>query len=122
MSLLNSLKSALNPAPRITPAEARERIQAGTALLVDVREPVEWASGVADGATLLSVKDLTGERKQWRAFLTKVGQREVICYCAAGGRAGTAAGALRAEGFTASNGGGLSDWAKAGWPIVKPKT
>jgi rhodanese-related sulfurtransferase len=121
MSLLNTLKSVLTPAPRITPDEARARIQAGTALLVDVREPVEWASGAAEGATLLSVKDLTGERKQWRDFLAKVGQREVICYCAAGGRAGTAASTLRTEGFTALNGGGLSDWAKAGWPIVVPK-
>lgn len=120
MSLLHSLKAMLTPAPRLAATEAAARVRAGTALLVDVREPAEWASGIANGATLLSLSDLAGARNQWQTFLAGVEGREVICYCAAGARAGKVVAILTAEGFKAENAGGLSNLQSAGWPITKP--
>jgi rhodanese-related sulfurtransferase len=107
-------------APRLSPQDCAARIRAGEAHLIDVREPGEWAEGVAQHAKLLSLTDLTGARAQWKAFLAEAGDREVFLYCASGGRSGMAARILAAEGFRAANTGGLGDWAGTGWPVVKP--
>lgn len=120
MKLLPLLKSLFTPAPYVSPTEAGARIRSGQALLVDVREPGEWAGGVAQGATLLPLSDLNGARTQWQPFLAAQGDRELLVYCAAGGRSGIAAKVLVSEGRRAANTGGLSGWAAAGWPIVKP--
>lgn len=122
MSLLNSLKSMFTPAPRVSPAEAGPRVTAGDALLVDVREPGEWSGGVAKGAALLPLSDLTGARRQWRDFLSGANGRELLVYCASGMRSNSAARLLTNEGFRAANAGGLGDWVAAGWPVVKPRT
>jgi rhodanese-related sulfurtransferase len=119
MSLLTNLKALFTPAPRATPAECVARLHAGKALLVDVREPGEWAGGVARSAALLPLSDLTGPRAQWKKFLTDVADRELLLYCASGARSGMAARLLTTEGFRAANAGGLADWVAAGWPIEK---
>lgn len=120
MSLLQNLKSLFTPGPRVGPAEAASRVRTGEALLVDVREPDEWRSGVAERAVLLPLSDLTGSRRKWKDFLAQVGGREVLLYCASGMRSGGAARLLTAEGIKAVNTGGLGDWSAAGWPIVNP--
>jgi rhodanese-related sulfurtransferase len=119
MNLLSSLKSLLASAPRIDPATATERLRSGTAVLVDVREPAEWRGGVAQGAVLLPLSDLTGARKHWRDFLSACASRTVFVYCASGMRSHSAAAILRREGVDAANAGGLGDLAAAGWPIVR---
>ncbi len=108
------------PAPRVDLTTAGARVRSGDALLVDVREPGEWSSGVAKHAVLLPLSDLTGARAQWKDFLAKATGREVILYCASGMRSGRATQILIAEGLNAANAGGLGDWAAAGWPVVKP--
>jgi rhodanese-related sulfurtransferase len=92
----------------------------GEAILVDVREPAEWATGVAKSARLLPLSDLTGRRTQWNKFLADAPGREILLYRAVGGRAGIAARILGAEGLRAANTGGLKDWIAAGWPVSKP--
>ena len=50
---------------KLTPAEAAQQVAAGQAVLVDVREPSEWAeAGVAAPAVLLPKSDFDGEKKQ----------------------------------------------------------
>jgi rhodanese-related sulfurtransferase len=120
MNLLKIAKSVLHSAPRVKPAECGNRVRAGDAWLLDVREPAEWAEGVAEHAVPLSFKDLMGERKQWAPFLAGVGDRELLMYCAAGMRAAIAARVLAGEGFHTANTGSLSNWARSGWKIVKP--
>jgi rhodanese-related sulfurtransferase len=120
MSLFKNLKTMFTPAPRAEPAECAPRVRSGAALLVDVREPAEWASGVAEKAVLLPLSDLTGARAQWSKFLVGAKDREVLLYCASGMRSGRAAQVLAAEGVGAANTGGLSDWKAVGWPIVPP--
>lgn len=115
-------KSLLTSAPRLMPAECVARVRDGEALLVDVREPDEWADGIARSARLLPLSDLTGARVQWRPFLAEAGGREILLYCASGARSGIAARLLVAEGVRAANTGGLTAWLNAGWPVGKPRT
>jgi len=120
MSLLKVFKSLFTAAPRSTPLECAHRVRAGEAYLVDVREPGEWAAGVARSARLLALSDLRDGRVQWQPFLREAGNREILLYCASGARSGLAAKILAAEGYRVANTGGLGDWATAGWPVVKP--
>lgn len=120
MKLLTMLKAMLTPAPRLTPAECSARVRAGSARLIDVREPGEWAGGVAEHAVLLPLSDLTGSRLQWQSFLASHQGSELLLYCAAGGRSAIAARLLAQEGFKAVNAGSLTEWRNSGWPIVPP--
>lgn len=120
MNLFKLLKSMFTSAPRSSPQECADRVRRGEAVLIDVREPAEWAEGIAQDAQLLAFSDLTGARAQWKSFLAGVADREILVYCASGGRSGMAARVLAAEGFKVANTGGLGDWAQAGWPVVKP--
>jgi rhodanese-related sulfurtransferase len=105
------------PARRVTPVEAARLVAAGQALLIDVREPEEWAEGYAAPAHLLALSDLSGPRRTWAEFLACHRDTELILYCRAGGRAEGAAGVLSAEGFRVANLGGLAAWRDAGLPI-----
>ena len=113
------LKAIFTSAPRLTPADCAARVRSGEALLVDVREPGEWAGGVAHSAALLPLSDLIGSRSQWKEFLATAAGREILVYCAVGGRSGLAARLLVAEGFRAVNTGGLAEWLDSGWPVVR---
>ena len=119
MNMLGRLKAALAPAPRPSPAAWFPRLRDGRALLIDVREPDEWADGVAEGALLLPLSDLLGARARWGAPLAEAKGRELVLYCKSGMRSGRAARLIRAEGFRATNAGSLADWAAAGWRIEK---
>jgi rhodanese-related sulfurtransferase len=105
-------------ASAVAPAEAAKRVADGKAMLVDVREPAEWAeTGVAAPAALLPLSDLNGDRKLWKEFLEKNRDKELILYCRSGNRAGRAAAILAGEGFRTANAGGFGDWQAAGLPV-----
>lgn len=109
----------------IAPAEAARLVAENKAVLVDVREPAEWAdSGVAAPAVLLAKSDFDGEQKQWKDFLAANRDKQIILYCRSGGRSGMVANALIGDGFNAVNAGGFRDWVDAGLPTraVKPKS
>lgn len=107
--------------PGIPLDDAKAALQAGSAVLIDLREPAEWASGVAKGAALLPGSDLRGGRGQWGPFLETNRDRRLLLYCASGARSVLAAKKLRAEGFDAVNAGSLRDWDRAGWPVCSPR-
>ena len=122
-SFMNPLKLFLalfKSAPRVKAPACFERVRRGDAVLVDVRERGEWPQGVAEGAVLLSLSDLVGARREWRPFLAAHADRELLLYCAAGGRSAIAARILAKEGFRTADAGSLREWARAGWPIVPP--
>ena len=107
-------------APKITPADAAKLVAEGKAVLVDCREPSEWAqTGVAQPAVLLAKSDFDGAQTEWKAFLAKNEGKEVILYCRSGNRAGIIAKALAEKGVTVANAGGLKDWTDAGLPTRK---
>lgn len=114
------LRPILFGGPRVSAADAQARVKAGTAVLVDVREPGEWRNGVAAGASLLPMSDFRGSRKQWAGFLRNNKDKEIILYCASGMRSGMLASSLKKEGYTVANLGGFGAWAGAGLPVRKP--
>ena len=114
------LRALLFGGPRVSAADAQARLKAGTAVLVDVREPGEWQDGVAVGASLLPMSDFRGERTQWTGFLRNNKDKEIILYCASGMRSGVIANALKKEGYTTANLGGFGAWARAGLPVRQP--
>jgi rhodanese-related sulfurtransferase len=101
----------MGPAPQILPAEAAEEIAAG-ALVVDVREPVEWDAGHISGAGLIPIGEL-GPRA---AELPR--DRRMVIVCRTGSRSGYAADALHGAGYDVANlRGGLFAWAAGSLPL-----
>lgn len=99
-------------------AKARAEHEAGRAVLIDIREPDEHASGVARGAQLLPMRQLS----------TRLGEipndprRPVLLICNTQNRSSATAKALRQRGFTNVRyvQGGMSEWGRRGWPLVAP--
>jgi rhodanese-related sulfurtransferase len=114
------IRMLLKSRPALTPEEANTAVKAGTAVVVDVREPDEWREGVAAPAVLLPLSDLRGPRKSWRPFLEKHRGKRIFLYCQSGGRSGMAASLLKAEGFDTANLGGFSAWVASGLPTRRP--
>ncbi|MES4891269.1 rhodanese-like domain-containing protein [Streptomyces sp. NPDC096012] len=106
-----------NRAERVTVDEARRRTQ-GTgapAVLLDVREQVEWDAGHAPGALHTPLSRLaTG------AALPAAAQgRPLVVICRSGNRSQRAAGLLAERGAEAVDvKGGMQAWAAAGHPVV----
>lgn len=108
-------------APKIAPAEAAKLVADGKAVLVDVREPAEWAqTGVAAPALLLAKSDFDGAQKEWKPFLEKNAGKKIILYCRTGNRSGIVAAALATKGIDVANAGGFKDWTDAGLPVRQP--
>ena len=85
----------------------------GGGVLLDVREPDEWAAGHAPDAVHLPLAGV-GE-----AAATFAGQ-EVFTVCRSGGRSAKAAEMLAQAGVNVRNvAGGMTAWAAAGLPVVR---
>ncbi len=108
--------------PGLPITTAIQELKLNSAVLVDVREPSEWTSGVAHQAALLPLSDLAGARQQWEDFLTKHRSKKILLYCHSGSRSGQAAARLRREGYDAINTGSLHAWRQARWPINLPRS
>lgn len=103
--------------PWVNTARATQMINREDALVVDVREPNEYAGGHILGAKNLPVSriaDGVGE-------LLKNRDRPLIVYCETGDRSAKAASALKKQGFSrvANLSGGLGAWRGAGLPVEK---
>jgi rhodanese-related sulfurtransferase len=98
-------------APQVDPAEAA-RLVADGALMIDVREPDEFAAGHAPGATNVPLDTLDPDA------LAK--DRTIVTTCRTGHRGAIAAARLQAAGFDVRNlAGGMTAWAAAGLPVVR---
>ncbi|HEX2100906.1 MAG TPA: rhodanese-like domain-containing protein [Candidatus Synoicihabitans sp.] len=104
----------------ITPSDAAQRVAAGEAVLIDVREPNEWKDGVAAPALLLSLSDLRGKRRDWQSALERHRDKELILYCRSGNRSSIAGQILEKEDFRTRNAGGFAAWRDAGLPVRSP--
>jgi rhodanese-related sulfurtransferase len=101
----------------VGPLEAVQLINRRDAVVIDVRDAAEYASGHITNARHIPEKDLTGRLKE----LEKFKSRPVIVTCRAGGRAPGAAAALRKEGFAevVALRGGIAAWQQASMPLEK---
>jgi len=107
--------------PTVSLADARAEVQAGRAILIDVREPAEWAGLVAEGALLLPFSDLRSSRLQWTPALERLRGTRLMLYCESGVRSGMAAAKLRKEGYETVNAGSLARCRCADWQMSKPE-
>lgn len=105
------------PFTRISVAEAKEKLDAGTAVMVDVRDPDEYVQVHAAGVRLIPVNTVLGEVKQIRDFAAT---KEVLFICKSGQRSAlaaeyaTAAGLDDLEMYNVE--GGTTAWVEAGYP------
>jgi rhodanese-related sulfurtransferase len=94
-------------------------------LLIDVREPAEYALGHIPGALLVPRGTLEGaadpHSKHRRAELCAAHDRLVIAYCESGGRSALAAETLQQMGFekVRSLAGGCVLWEAEGLPLIQ---
>jgi rhodanese-related sulfurtransferase len=116
--------------PRITPAQAKELIEGGNALVVDVRDgPEVEKSGKVAGAVHIPRGMLEFRADPESPYYDQnfakdpdfAKDKAVIVYCAGGGRAALSGQALKEMGYgEVYNLGGFNDWAAAGGAIDKP--
>ncbi|MBP6750441.1 MAG: molybdopterin-synthase adenylyltransferase MoeB [Xanthomonadaceae bacterium] len=101
----------------LAPAEARER-QSHSALLIDVREAHERATGMAEGARGIAM----GELVYAPAAHAPDRDAEILLICQSGMRSQRAAQMLAEQGYTnvASVMGGTSRWIADGLPVELP--
>jgi len=97
---------------------ARELHVAGTAVLVDIREPDEHARGVAAGATLLPMSQL----RQRLSEISVDPAQPVLLICNTQNRSSATLKALRLQGYAHVRfvHGGMAEWVRRGWPVVSP--
>jgi rhodanese-related sulfurtransferase len=101
------------------PEEVKNLLEQGKILLIDVREPMEYAMERIPGALLYPLSTFDP------AQLPPDGPRQVVFHCAAGGRSLTAARQRMALGQPAAHmAGGIAEWKAEGLPVVRidPRT
>jgi rhodanese-related sulfurtransferase len=99
---------------------ARSELEAGRVVLIDIREPEEHATGVAAGARLLPMRQLSRRL----AEIPGDPRQPVLLICNTQNRSSATLRALRERGYGHVRyvNGGMSEWARRGWPMVKPVT
>lgn len=107
-------------ADRVSLDQARSDVEARRAVLIDLREPAEQASGVVAGAVLVP----TSQLRRRLAEIPTDAQRPVYLVCAAESRSRSVLKALRERGYAHVRyvDGGMQGWARRGWPMVRPGT
>ena len=106
-------------AGRVGLDEAHAEFEAGRAILIDIRESAEHATGVAPGARLLPMSQLAHRVSE---ILTDA-SKPVLLICNTQNRSSATLRALRERGgyeHVRYVQGGMSEWARRGWPLVKP--
>jgi rhodanese-related sulfurtransferase len=123
LTVKQMLEAANAAVPKITPAEAREMIGNGNTLVVDVRDaPEVEKSGKVAGAVHVSRGMLEFRADPESPYHDKnfAKDKNVILYCASGGRSALAAKQLKDMGYAhVYNVGGFKDWADSGGAVEK---
>ena len=110
--------AAVNPIRTVDPAEIRAWWDAGQVVLVDVREPDEYAAEAIPGAVNLPLSAFDPARVPRPA-----GGQHLVMHCQRGVRCAPAAAQMVAAGWTGEvvrMKGGLVAWKEAGGPTVTP--
>lgn len=103
--------------PWVSTLQATQLINRENALVIDVREPAEYAQGHVLGAKNVPLNELATRVRDFEKYKA----RPVIVVCASGNRSGTALATLKNRGFTnvANLSGGFGAWQQAGLPVEK---
>lgn len=96
----------------ITPQDAVAAVDAGTAVIIDVRAQDEWDAGRIPGSTHIPMSELSARAGELP------GDREVVFSCLSGARSLMAAQAFQASGLPAKSlAGGAIAWTAAQLPF-----
>ncbi|MFE0581009.1 MULTISPECIES: rhodanese-like domain-containing protein [unclassified Streptomyces] len=108
-------RGAARGSARVTPTQAHQRTTDGHAVLLDVREQVEWNAGHAPGAVHAPLSRLLAGA----ALPAAAENRPLVVICRSGHRSQQAAELLTDRGAQAVDvKGGMNAWASAGLPVV----
>lgn len=125
MTLKDFVAAAKGRIREVSVAEAARAMEQDPApLVVDVREPGEWAESHVANAILVprgmveAKADLDYPNREPRLADR---HQPIILHCASGARSALAADVLQQMGFTnvCSMAGGIAAWKEAGLPVVK---
>jgi rhodanese-related sulfurtransferase len=115
------LEAANAAVPRVTPAQAREMMAKGNALVVDVRDASEVAaSGKVAGAVHVSrgMLEFRADPELPSHDKNFAKDKTVILYCGSGGRSALSGKLLKDLGYEhVYNLGAFKDWAESGGAI-----
>lgn len=101
----------------LSPAEIQAQMGRGGAVLIDVREPFEYAAERIEGAVPIPLGTIDPE-----AIRQRYPDKRVIFHCAGGKRSAKACGQF-ANGKSEATyhlPGGIEAWKQAGLPTIKP--
>ena len=117
MLLLPMFKKSAGGVPSVTPAEAVTLINRSNALVLDVRDDAEFASGHITDAKHIPVTALESRI----AELSKYKNKAIVVNCQRGARGAKACDILRKAEFTQVHNlqGGLNAWQDAKLPTLK---
>ena len=103
-----------NNPPTMTPQEVADALAKREIVLIDVREPMEYASERIHGALLYPLSTFDA------SLLPKDGDPPLVFHCGSGKRSAQAFAACKSAGVPvrAHMGGGIGAWKAAGLPIV----
>jgi rhodanese-related sulfurtransferase len=123
-SIKQMLEAANAVVPRVTPAQARDMIAKGNALVVDVRDAPEVEhTGKVAGAVHVSRGMLEFRADPESPYHDKnfAKDKTLILYCASGGRSALSAKTLKDLGYPqVYNLGAFKDWAESGGAVDHP--
>lgn len=123
-SVKKLMEAANAVVPRISPAEAKDMISKGQALVVDVRDaPEVEKSGKIAGAINVSRGMLEFRADPETPYHDKAfsKDRAIILYCASGGRSALSGKVLKDMGYSrVFNLGAFKDWMDSGGAVEAP--
>ena len=108
------MTKSLSPVETLEASEVSQLLQASKILLIDVREPSEYALERIAGALLFPLSTFDA------SMLPEDGRRRVVFHCGSGKRSLTAAERRLGAGqkHAAHMGGGIAAWKSAGLPVI----
>ncbi len=125
-SLNDFVAEALQTVSEITPEDMAQNLFKSSVLILDVREPDEFAAGHLPGAInvprgFLEVKADLEHHKRDERLANR--EQAIACYCGGGFRSALAAKTLQEMGFSdvTSMAGGWTAWIERSLPVERPK-
>jgi rhodanese-related sulfurtransferase len=119
MTAMELVAQAKQNITEIDIADAQKAL--GRTLILDVREPAEYAAGCLPGAVNIPRGVLEFKIGAHPDFQDRY-EAKIIVYCQTGGRSALATEALHKIGYSAavSMAGGFKAWSESGMPAAQP--
>ena len=118
--LLSACFSGQDSNESVTLEQAKEMLQAQSAVVIDVRETQEHQMGVAPGMKLLPLSQLSQRMNE----IPKSSDKPILLICNTQNRSPKAQKILKENGYQNVKWvkGGMSDWSRRAWPMTKPSS